>query len=70
MTDKVETRTIKGLRYVVAVLKEDDLAYMAKLIAKEIRAEDDRQTQFELDLEHRRQVPTDVILAAARDSRP
>lgn len=53
----LETRTIKGLRYVVAVLREDDLAYMAKLIAVELRRGDEEQTRRELEAEHRRQAP-------------
>jgi len=55
MTRPVETVTLGGLRYVVAVLREKDIEYLAKRIAMELRSTDETYVQRDLESEHRRQ---------------
>ena len=63
---KVETVTIRGLRYLVATLREDDIERIAQKVARLIRDEDQARVTRELALEHQRQVPTKVIEEASR----
>ena len=63
MTD-VESVTVNGLRYLVVEIR--DYHYLAKLIAKELRHMDANDLKRDLEAEHRRMVPTEVIEEAAK----
>lgn len=51
---KVETVTIRGLRYVVATLREDDLDRIAQKVARLIRDEDQARVDRDFIIEHHR----------------
>jgi hypothetical protein len=62
MTAKpIETVTIGGLRYIVATLRDDDLKYLAKRTAREMRLLQAEADTAALELEHRRFVPSEEI---------
>lgn len=63
---KLETVTIRGLRYLVVTLREDDIERIAQKVARLIRDEDQAQADRELEMEHRRQVPLEVIVATSK----
>jgi hypothetical protein len=72
---KVETVTIRGLRYVVATIREDDLERIAQKVARIIRDEDKAQAERELRIEHQRMghthdgsVPDCLVCQAGRSA--
>jgi hypothetical protein len=66
MNERVETVTIGELRYVVATLRDQDIERIARRVATMLREDDKAQRDAELEAEHRRYVPTEVIEEAAR----
>jgi hypothetical protein len=65
MAEKVETVTLRGLRFVVAVLRDEDIEAIAQRVAILLSQADARVVAEDLRREHARQVPASVIEAEA-----